>query len=229
STGSTSSCPWRSAACGWASSRASCASAPSFRSALPVSRRRSAMNDRRDHGTGTPRGPEDPHGPGALGGRHGLHAAPHPTDSELTARGIVGLGIGLAILTPAVLGAVWLLSVGLKPVSVRHDPERSPLAEANARRQPPEPRLQTAPNDDIRTLRAQEDQVLNEYGPADRATGTARIPIERAIEILVQTGLPEPPQPPASLAAPGGAGARAHPPARAPAAAPRGRDRKAAR
>ena len=154
-------------------------------------------------------------------------AAPHgPIDAELDVRGIVGFGIGLAILITAVLGAVWLLSAGLKSVAARQDPEPSPLAEANARRPPPEPRLQTAPDDDMRTLRAQEDQILTEYGPADHATGTARIPIDRAIEILVRTGLPEPPQP-ATTTAPTTPPAHAGAPARAPAAAS-GRQRKGA-
>jgi hypothetical protein len=147
------------------------------------------MSERRDHGTSAPA----PH-PG--------HETNGPTDAELNARGIVGFGIGLAILIAAVLGVVWLLSVGLKSVTASHDPEPSPLAEANAHRPPPEPRLQTTPNDDMQTLRAREDAVLTEYGPADRATGTARIPIDRAIEIIAQTGLPEPPPPAASSAAP---------------------------
>lgn len=120
------------------------------------------------------------------------------TDAELDARGIVGFGIGLAILIALVLAAVWILSAGLKHARASHDPEPSPLAEANARRLPPEPRLQTSPVEDMQTLRAQEDAVLTEYGPVDRATGTARIPIDRAIEILSRTGLPEPPPPAAS-------------------------------
>ena len=148
---------------------------------------------------------------------HGMNAPPGPTDAELNARGIVGFGIGLAILIAAVLGVVWLFSVGLKSARASHDPAPSPLAEANARRLPPEPRLQTAPNDDMRTLRAREDAVLSGYGPADRATGTARIPIDRAIEILARTGLPEPMPTPATSAPAAVAPAAATPAAAKPA------------
>jgi len=138
------------------------------------------MSERRDHGAGAPHAPS---------------AAPVRTDAELDVRAIVVFGIGLAVLIAVVLAAVWLLSARLKRSRSALDPEPSPLAEANTRRPPPEPRLQTAPVADMVTLRRQEDQVLTEYGPADRATGTARIPIDRAIEILAATGLPEPAAP----------------------------------
>ena len=146
------------------------------------------MTERRDHGPGAPQTPS---------------AAPVRTDAELDVRAIVTFGIGLAVLIAVVLAAVWLLSAGLKRGRAAFDPEPSPLAEANARRVPPQPRLQTAPVADMVTLRAQEDQVLTEYGPVDRTTGTARIPIDRAIEILARTGLPEP------VARPGGTAAGA--------------------
>jgi len=141
---------------------------------------------------------------------NGPHAGTGPTDAELDARSIVGFGIGLAILIVVVLGAVWLLSAGLKSSRASRDPEPSPLAEVNAPRLPPEPRLQTTPNEDMGAMRERENTVLTSYGPVDRATNTARIPIDRAIEILARTGLPEPaplpPQAPAASSASGPSG-----------------------
>ena len=55
---------------------------------------------------------------------------------------------------------------------------------------PPEPRLQTTPREDLRILREQEDAVLNSYGWVDRSTGVVRIPIEEAMKLTVQRGLP---------------------------------------
>ena len=55
---------------------------------------------------------------------------------------------------------------------------------------PPEPRLQTNPREDLRALRAREDAVLNSYGWVDKTAGVVRIPIDEAIKLTVQRGLP---------------------------------------
>jgi hypothetical protein len=54
----------------------------------------------------------------------------------------------------------------------------------------PQPQLQLNPHDDLVSLRAREDMVLNGYGWVDRTNGVVRIPVERAIELLAQRGLP---------------------------------------
>jgi hypothetical protein len=55
----------------------------------------------------------------------------------------------------------------------------------------PTPRLQTDDgNQEIADLHAREDLLLNNYSWADRSQGKVRIPIDRAIELLAQRGLP---------------------------------------
>jgi len=64
----------------------------------------------------------------------------------------------------------------------------SPLAET---RQPlPEPRLQVVPAQDLQQMRAAEDAVLSSYDWVDEAAGFVRVPIDRAIELLLERGLP---------------------------------------
>jgi hypothetical protein len=58
------------------------------------------------------------------------------------------------------------------------------------RQQPPSPRLQTSPANDMDRFRAAEDQALSSYGWVDRNAGVVRIPIDRAIDITAQRGLP---------------------------------------
>jgi hypothetical protein len=60
----------------------------------------------------------------------------------------------------------------------------------DARRLPPMPRLQSAPIGDLKDMRAAEDQILKGYGWVDQAHGVVRIPIDRAIDLLAQRGLP---------------------------------------
>lgn len=50
----------------------------------------------------------------------------------------------------------------------------------------PKPRLQVAPARELEALRAAEDAVLNSYGWVDREAGIVRVPIERAMELLVE-------------------------------------------
>jgi len=55
----------------------------------------------------------------------------------------------------------------------------------------PTPRLQTDDgNQDIADLHAREDILLGNYSWVDRSKGKVRIPIERAMELLAQRGLP---------------------------------------
>ena len=55
----------------------------------------------------------------------------------------------------------------------------------------PAPRLQTDDgNEDIADMHARENLLLNNYTWIDQSKGTVRIPIERAMELIAQRGLP---------------------------------------
>ncbi|HKD61529.1 MAG TPA: hypothetical protein VKB47_13795 [Terracidiphilus sp.] len=61
----------------------------------------------------------------------------------------------------------------------------------------PTPRVQTDDgNQDVADLHAREDLLLDNYTWVDRSKGTVRIPIERAMEIIAQKGLPVAPAAP---------------------------------
>jgi hypothetical protein len=59
--------------------------------------------------------------------------------------------------------------------------------------QTPEPRLQVDEVRDLGRLQRQEESNLTSYGWVDRKAGVARIPIEEAMQIVAQRGLPAPP------------------------------------
>ena len=59
----------------------------------------------------------------------------------------------------------------------------------------PTPRLQLDDgNQDITDLHAREDLLLENYSWADQSQGKVRIPIERAMELVAQSGLPVAPE-----------------------------------
>jgi hypothetical protein len=66
---------------------------------------------------------------------------------------------------------------------------RYPLAQGLSQ-DPPPPRLQTQPFKDIYQLKTEQRGVLNSYGWVNKASGVVHIPIDRAMELTLQRGLP---------------------------------------
>jgi hypothetical protein len=60
----------------------------------------------------------------------------------------------------------------------------------------PEPRLERTPSADLKTVRAEEDKLLNGYSWVDPQRGVVRIPIDVAIDVLAKKGLPSRPEAP---------------------------------
>jgi hypothetical protein len=71
---------------------------------------------------------------------------------------------------------------------MRLSPAANPLAIAGAL--PPEPRLEAKPIEQLQRLRSEENLALNTYGWVDRERGIVRIPIERAMDLVAERGLP---------------------------------------
>ncbi len=114
----------------------------------------------------------------------------HHETSDVNVRGVLVFVAGLAVTAIVIYLMVWLL---FRYFDVREGARVAPdypLAIGQENRLPPEPRLQTDPRGDLRALRAHEDEVLNSYQWIDRSAGVVRIPIEEAIRITAQRGLP---------------------------------------
>src|SRR5262245_10590300 len=112
------------------------------------------------------------------------------TDTDINFTAIVGFGIGLIVTGVLVHLVVWLLFAYFNGREAARVAPAYPLAIGQSDRQPPEPRLQVNPREDLRALRAHEDDVLSNYAWIDRQAGVLRIPIEEAIRITAQRGLP---------------------------------------
>jgi hypothetical protein len=88
---------------------------------------------------------------------------------------------------------VFLACAGLVHVLNEKDKARQTqlVSARQSRAEFPEPRLQATPGADLKTLRAEEERELSSYGWVDRSAGVVRIPIDRAMELIMQRGLPE--------------------------------------
>jgi hypothetical protein len=107
-------------------------------------------------------------------------------DVNIWAIGKVAIGLVLTTI------ASMLLVLGVfRYLEVQENAKQLPPAAGFAAgKLPPEPRLLENEPANLQQYRAAEDKVLNGYQWADQAKGQVKIPIDRAIDLLVQKGLP---------------------------------------
>jgi hypothetical protein len=101
---------------------------------------------------------------------------------------------GSAVIIHAGLALLFNLFVEQR---VEHEAPRYPLALGEGTREPPEPRLQRFPREDIMNFRVGEEALLHQYGWVDRDAGVVHIPIEEAMRLTVERGVPSRQQDPA--------------------------------
>lgn len=111
-------------------------------------------------------------------------------ESDVNVGAILRWGVGLAAVALVVHVFLWWLQGRYTVQTERQQTRQFPIAEARQNEQPPEPRLQSAPQEDMRKLRADQESRLTSYGWVNKEAGIARIPIEEAMKALVQQGLP---------------------------------------
>jgi hypothetical protein len=113
-------------------------------------------------------------------------------DGELNVRSLSWLTAGLLVIIALAALAMWLLGFGIRDRLVAGDPRPSALPEARLEHRPPAPNLQVDPRQQLLDLRADEDRILTTYGWVDESRGLTRVPIELAMDMLVEQGLPNP-------------------------------------
>jgi hypothetical protein len=108
--------------------------------------------------------------------------------SDVDTRAIIRFGLALAI----VLVATYLVLLGLFGYFSTREMRlgRGPARVQSTDQLPPEPRLELSPRANLEALRAAEKEVLENYDWVDKQKGIVRIPIERAMELVAQRGLP---------------------------------------
>ena len=112
--------------------------------------------------------------------------------SDLSPKNIAIFGVSLVGMILIVLWVCYELFQHYSTVSMKTEVPPSPLSYT--REPTPEPHLLVVPGQELKTMRASEDSILNSYAWVDREKGVVRIPIKRAIDVLAQRGLPSRPQ-----------------------------------
>ncbi len=118
------------------------------------------------------------------------HGAAHPGHerTDAAAGPLARVGIAMAVL----IAFSFVSMVILFKVFAYYQPffDEEPHALADLREVSSEPRLQVDPPQQKFELKEIEQTVLTTYDWVDRERGVVRIPIDRAMDILAQRGLP---------------------------------------
>lgn len=96
-------------------------------------------------------------------------------DREINLKAIFWTAVGLTVVTVVAALLMWWMIVGFNRFDESRDPRPSPMEEENKQPEPPLPRLQTSPEEDLKAMRAEEEQQL--------------VGIEKAMEAVVARGL----------------------------------------
>jgi hypothetical protein len=114
----------------------------------------------------------------------------HHEESDVNIRGILIFAAGLIVLAAVIHVLIWGVFRYFDAREARRQTIEYPLAVQEESRLPPEPRLQTNPRQDLQDLRAAEERLLTTYGWVDRNAGVVRIPVDEAMKLTLQRGLP---------------------------------------
>ena len=122
---------------------------------------------------------------------HANGHAPQGGGYEKTDTGIamiIWAGVGLVLLAAVSLLIVWGIFNYFKHREELSHRALSPMASPS--QLPPEPRLQIQSDKQIIELHQSEDHVLSSYAWVDEKGGVVRVPIDKAMDLLMKKGLP---------------------------------------
>lgn len=101
--------------------------------------------------------------------------------------------VGIALILTTIASMVLMAGV-FRYLEVRENAAQIPPASTTTLRGalPPEPNLLFNQNEsgNLGDIRAAEEKEINSYGYVDQAHGVVRIPIDRAMDLIAQRGLP---------------------------------------
>jgi hypothetical protein len=136
--------------------------------------------------------------------RHGKqNSDPGFEREDLGAKPVYGFMISLAVFGVLIYYLIWGMFHFLDAYERKHQAGKSPLVQyqqdtrtvaPGTITQFPEPRLETDERGEINDFRYREEETLNSYGWVDQNAGIVHIPIDRAMQLVAERGLPTTPK-----------------------------------
>ncbi len=123
------------------------------------------------------------------------HGHAHPVDasagyekSDAHIKPVVIFAVVLFVGTAATIVAMTWLFNAFEAMDAPKPGQVHPLAQPAEL--PPAPRLQPNPGVELREYQAQTNDALTTYSWLDKQAGVVRLPIERALQLTAERGLP---------------------------------------
>ncbi len=117
--------------------------------------------------------------------------------TDVTPRAVLSFLMYLGLAIVVALLVVWWSLVLIESRAARFDQPPSPVRQGIKEPEPPEPRLQgvpghaSDPQQDLREYLSETQKELSSYGWVDEKAGVAHIPVEDAMRIIADKGLPQ--------------------------------------
>lgn len=110
-------------------------------------------------------------------------------DDEVSVPGVLWTTVLLAVVCALGMWITWLMRGYYADRAAAAKTLPSPVTEANEARVPEGPLLQRSPEGELAALRREMSERLNGYGWVDEAAGRVHIPIDQAMDLLLERGL----------------------------------------
>lgn len=111
--------------------------------------------------------------------------------SDANIKAVLGVAVGVLIFSIAcaviVQGMFWWFEKG---TGQKEQPKTERVKEPSAKTYDNEPPLQESPEADMIQFRKEENAKLENYGWVDKGKGVVHIPVEEAMKLTLQRGLP---------------------------------------
>jgi len=111
-------------------------------------------------------------------------------ESDVNVGAIIRYGIGLFAVAVVIHVFLWWLLGTYERQNERAQTQVYPMAAGQHDRLPPSPRFQQNPQQELQALRGKQKALLEGYGWVNKETGVARIPVDAAMKMVVERGLP---------------------------------------
>ncbi len=140
-----------------------------------------------------------------LGRRSAERTLIHPDvrfeESDINARYVVFAGIAVLLFSYLCIGIIYFFFETLAHQHTKESPPPLPVTAQSLHGVylPPEPRLQKDPQLDLQEYMAAQNAKLNSYGWVNEQAGVVSIPIDRAMDLIVQRGIPPEKAPPGNM------------------------------
>jgi hypothetical protein len=110
--------------------------------------------------------------------------------SDISTRVVVVFATALVVAGIVIHVLVWLLYIYFGHVAAVTYSRQYPLSSVGPAPLPAAPMLQVKPREELKQLRVEEEAILASYAWVDPNAGIVRIPIDRAMQLVLERGLP---------------------------------------